>query len=497
MFIGIASQLDNSVASLSIQPYYQLLVSSTASGTEGANLYGLANGIYWLAQFAFAPIFGNIIDRLHTYKLVFIVGMGLQAAGNVLYAMCFFIQTHYQDGKSNIGWQLLIVSRAIQGMGSAVVVSGTTYITSNTTMKDRMSILGSYRTSQLLAASVGGAFAYLFIAIPEPTPESSAALEILNFYTMGGWVSVILCLSVMTMCLVRFTEIPPLIVLTKSIFEYVKECEVRMKQSVWLFVVTCCSVQFIFFFSMLSIQTQVFNLSFSAFKVVDSQQGIWKPWIALALGALPASYFWKVLSPKFGPKPEKVWTNIGIACGLATTVCLLPYWGNDGGKVGPAALMYIAFALLGMAQVWFGVNQEIVYSKQISYMTHVDEVSANYDGSFISFYLMTNALANFFGPFVVGFVWISTQFPGSTYPCGVAAGAYNNAGCYVTNYGAWIGVLLIALSVSLLVNGRLDAALVTYPAAAATTEGDNAIELTDLPMADITTSNATPSNRIV
>lgn len=460
MFIGIASQLDNSIASLSIQPYYELLQNISTGSSQAAQLYGLANGIYWLAQFCFAPLFGMVIDKIHSYKTVFIIGMTLQALGNLLYALLFVIQRRTMGGSSNIGWQLLILSRAIQGMGSAVVVSGTTYITSNTKLEDRTSILGGYRSGQLLAASVGGALAYMFVPIPEPTPDSSVPLQIFNFYTMGGWMSVLLCSYVLWKCLATFEELPPAEPVDKSIFDYVRECEARMKQSVWLFVVTCCTIQFIFFFSMLSIQTQVFNISFAAYKVVDGQTGIWKPWVAVAIGALPASIAWKYLSPYFGAKPEKVWTNIGILCGLITVVFLLPYYGPV--TVGPQACMYLGLLLIGTAQVWFGVNQEVVYSKQVSHMTHTS--ASNRDGFFISLYMMTNALANFCGPFAVGFVWVTQQAPGTDEPCSVDASSYNNSGCELSNYGAWIGVLFVALGVCLAVNTKFDSVLVTYPA---------------------------------
>jgi hypothetical protein len=124
--------------------------------------------------------------------------------------------------------------------------------------------------------------------------------------------------------------------------------------------------------------------------------------------------------------------------------------------------MYIGLALIGTAQVWFGVNQEVVYSKQVSYMTHT--ASTNRDGFFISLYMMTNALANFCGPFAVGFVWVAEQVPGQNDPCSVDASAYNNSGCQLSNYGAWIGVLFAALGVCLSVNTKFDSVLVTYPA---------------------------------
>lgn len=473
MFIGVASQLDNSIASLSIQPYYELLQNESIGSNQAAQLYGLANGIYWLAQFCFAPLFGMIIDKVHSYKTVFIIGMTLQAIGNALYALLFVIQRNTGGGGSNIGWQMLILSRTIQGMGSAVVVSGTTYITSNTKLEDRTSVLGGYRTAQLLAASIGGALAYVFVPIPEPTQNSPVVLQVFNFYTMGGWIAVLLCSYVLWKCLASFEELPHEDLDEKPIFEYVRECAERMKQSVWLFVITCCTIQFIFFFSMLSIQTQVFNLSFAAYKVVDGQKGIWKPWVAVAIGALPASILWKYLSPHFGAKPEKVWTNIGILCGLITAVFLLPYYGPV--TVGPQACMYIGLALIGTAQIWFGVNQEVVYSKQVSYMTHT--ATNNRDGFFISLYMMTNALANFCGPFVVGFVWITEQVPGSNDPCSVDASSYNNSGCQLSNYGAWIGVLFVALGICLAVNTKFDSVLVTYPATDAEAESkllDNA-----------------------
>lgn len=109
MFLGLSCTLDYCVTNLSIQPYYSIISNLS---TQASNLYGLANGSYFLAQCFFAPVFGYFVDKTRSYKSYFLIGVLMQAGGNVLYALLYLIDV--QSSNANLAWRLMIVSRVIQ-----------------------------------------------------------------------------------------------------------------------------------------------------------------------------------------------------------------------------------------------------------------------------------------------------------------------------------------------------------------------------------------------
>ena len=364
--LGLACTLDVVVTNLSIQPFYYILAygNNASIPTEAANLYGLANGIYWLAQFAGAPIFGYIVDRTKSYKTVFFVGLFLQGLGNLLYTFLYVIEQQ----TSLEAWKLLIVSRAVQGFGSAVVITGTTYITSFVKAEDRASVLGRYRYSQIVTRFVGAFLAFSFIGLPEPDYDSPYSVDLFNFYTTGAWVALCLIFVTTIACVRLFEEhgadgdsseteaenqMPEKDPVSFS--EFVDSCHQRLGPdggSVWTFVATAGAVQLILLFSVYSVVSQVFGFSVAYYKVVSTQIEIWKPWLGFGIGSMCGSYIWKIATPKLNTLyPERWWTSIGQASALAAMLLLQPF------PTPIVSFMYVGYCLVAMGLSWFAVNQ--------------------------------------------------------------------------------------------------------------------------------------------
>ena len=228
--------------------------------------------------------------------------------------------------------------------------------------------------------------------------------------------------------------------------------------SIWYFVRSSNLIQLLFSIAVFSIFSQIFGISLAVYKVVTDQNSIYKPWIPFGVGAIVATWIWKRLNPRLGHTPEKVFTNLGIIVAIIGLILLIPYLGVN--QPPPAALMYVGFTLLGICISWFNVNQEIVFSKQISWMTHVNE--SNRDGTFLSMYMMVNSFGHFLGPFLAGYAMVIQQNPQSDSICLVTTGSYENEGCELTNYGAWIGGMLAMLAIALALNLYFDFYVVDY-----------------------------------
>jgi len=78
------------------------------------------------------------------------------------------------------------------GFGSATLITGLTYITKFTTMKQRFGAVGSYRIAQTIARMIGPSIGFIFVGLPDPVKDKSVILNLFNFFTMPGWLSAVL-----------------------------------------------------------------------------------------------------------------------------------------------------------------------------------------------------------------------------------------------------------------------------------------------------------------
>jgi hypothetical protein len=105
-----------------------------------------------------------------------------------------------------------------------------------------------------------------------------------------------------------------------------------------------------------------------------------------------------------------------------------------------------------------------VYSKQLSWMTHFPDVEGNRDGTFISFYMMVNAAANFLGPFVAGYVLTIRQNPDAAAgeECIISTTSYENSGCELTGIDEWMPSMVGTVSIALTLNVLYQSKIVNY-----------------------------------
>ena len=97
-------------------------------------------------------------------------------------------------------------------------------------------------------------------------------------------------------------------------------------------------------------------------------------------------------------------------------------------------------------------------------MTHLPTMAYNLDGTFISIYLMTNAFANFLGPFIAGNVMkikLDPNAPSTDY-CYIGSTDYINDGCEVTNITDWMAFMIVMIFLSFSFNWYYSSRIINY-----------------------------------
>lgn len=389
MLCGLIAAFDFVATLMSIQPFYYLL---------GGNKtwYGLAVGIYDVGQFVAAPIFGWIADN-YGFKCIFAFGVFLTCAGNLLYALLFFIHIHHDDTAEGVrvtntpAWKVMFVARAIMGIGSAVLITGSTFIAKKTSMLDRRAALGKYRVFQTVARMVGPMVGFAFIGLPTDV-HKDAPLEnqLFNFYTVPGWIAAVLGLAGVFLVLLYFDE--------KAVADIEGEDNTHDVAlpgagcSLLGTVSMCLAARVVWGMALFSIQTNIFAFALAKFHEIHLQFEIWQPYAALGAGSVFAVQVWKRSIKKYPHRVafEKTWEVLASLM-VIVSYCFLPAKGPQPWR------MYVSFALLGMGTTLWFANNEIVFSKMLSFRRK--EVG-NRTGMFMAVYCMSGSLARFAGPFL-------------------------------------------------------------------------------------------------
>jgi len=409
MLCGLIAAFDFVATLMSIQPFYYLL---------GGNKtwYGLAVGVYDVGQFVAAPLFGWIADN-YGFKCIFAFGVFLTCVGNLLYALLFYIHINHDGGENNRvtntpAWKVMFVARAIMGIGSAVLIIGSTFIAKKTSMLDRRAALGKYRVFQTVARMVGPMVGFAFIGLPTDLHNDAPLVnQLFNFYTVPGWIAAVLGLAGVFLVLRYFDE--------KAVADVggdgrrvgaamvgaldgraldgraVRYDDVALPGggcSLWGTVSTCLVTRVVWGLALFSIQTNIFAFALAKFHEVHLQFEIWRPYAALGAGSVFAVQVWKRVIAKYPNRVafEKVW-EIGASTLIIVAYCYLPVDGPQPWR------MYTSFALLGMGTTLWYANNEIVFSKMLSFRRK--EVG-NRTGVFMAVYNMSGSLARFAGPFL-------------------------------------------------------------------------------------------------
>mmetsp|Transcript_8649 Transcript_8649/g.18983 ORF Transcript_8649/g.18983 Transcript_8649/m.18983 type:complete len:590 (-) Transcript_8649:872-2641(-) len=462
MMLGLSAALDFVMAMMSIQAFYYILKGK-------ASLYGLAVGIYDLGQVSFAPIFSSWADKTKSYRAPFAMGIFLQMVGNLIYALLFYIQKENPDNE-DLGWQLMIGARLIAGCGSAVLNLGSAYITTHTNLRDRFGALGSYRIWQSFARMVGPFVGFVFIGLPTPDLDSTGttgtAEMLFNFYTIPGWVAVFFCFITLILLAFLFkdgVEGKDMDYDVQLLHSFSLKTS-KIKPGSFLFgILVNTFVHLTFGFVNWALIFQFFGFGFAQFKVINQQTDIWKPYTALGAGSLFALYFWKFVTPKLGTRfPELIYSEIGAACIFAATFMFYEWSGI--GVTEPVALMYVGSALTGLSTTWFFTNQEISYSKQLTWS--VEEVGTSIN-RFMGLYGAIGAFARFLGPFVAGYAFAIRDTSGADMcvvsTCCLEPDNYQNATCEFDGSQVFVPILIAISFICLVLQIWYDRQLLSYP----------------------------------
>lgn len=97
-------------------------------------------------------------------------------------------------------------------------------------------------------------------------------------------------------------------------------------------------------------------------------------------------------------------------------------------------------------------------------MTHHPDMAGNRDGTFIGIYMMVNAIANFLGPLVAGYVLKIQLDPNAPTgdACTISTTEYENDGCELTGIDYWMPCMLGTVSLALAVNVYYQEHIVNY-----------------------------------
>ena len=373
MLVGLVGAFDFTASLMSIQPYYIFL-----EGPE--RLYGLTFGCYDIAQMVAVPIFARFVDRTQRFQDCFVIGIGLTVIGNLLYALLFVIQN--ATGLDNSGWVLMIIARFVMGFGSATLITGLTYITKYTTMKQRFGAVGSYRVAQTIARMFGPMVGFLFVALPDPAPTASIWLNMFNFFTMPGWFSAILGV-VCIICVRRWfrdssVPVPKSQACSNKLFVWNFQEGGILRSTSYAFCIT-------FVFSMIqwTITSNMFAFATGLFHVVEKQVSeprakrarskltlnimqvdLWKPWTGYGIGALSASRGWKYIGNHYGEKIkylEKKFAMLGAVLIVGGGLFFIRYSTYAVGSNSHPSIMWFGTCILGLGVIFFQTNMEVVY----------------------------------------------------------------------------------------------------------------------------------------
>ena len=392
MLIGFVAAFDFVATLMSIQPFYYILNGKAA-------LYGFVVGSYDLAQFCAAPLFAYLSTVLG-FKWTSILGMSLTVLGNVLYSLLLVIEDGgAQNGHLGLGWKAMILARLIMGTGSAILIVGTSYFATHTSLKGRKLALGGYRMSQTVARMAGPLVGFCFISMDDPCApnadehcsDANITTQLFNFYTMPSWLAVGVGLAVILAFVTLFKDdAVPTVHIQGHPYDFSTDASpVKPVTSVMLFAL------FIWGVGYWSLMSQVFNFSLARFKIVEQQGEIWKPYTAIGAGSLFASKVWTHLA-KNGMS-EKRFVPISLLFGLCAPMLMYKY--SDA--TPQSFQLYSACVLMGLCVTLFFANFEVIYTKVLTWQAEAVGSSVAY---FMALYNMAGAAGRFAGPVIGGLV---------------------------------------------------------------------------------------------
>ncbi|KAK4537673.1 hypothetical protein CDCA_CDCA13G3698 [Cyanidium caldarium] len=452
---GAALVFDFTATLMSIQALFYLLQAPS-------RLYGLTFAAYDITQFLFSPAYGLWADA-YGLRLPQLTGILVNQLGNILYAFTVLSKE----------WYVILIARFISGAGAAVLFTGLFYLTGTTSFEQRFALLSRYRLIQSLARFIGPFLAFAFLGMPLPTPQSSAAVRVFNFYTMPAWLTVLVTLTALVVVAWWFRDPPDWHEHRLALMdEALRQRELQLGQPVgsskyrqmsrWrqlLAVAPRGTLRTILLLqAAILLMTNIIiwatysNLYAQAvghFHLVGSQTDIWKVFAPLPVGVGVATLVRTVASTSSiqAHGPERALTASAFLALFISYMLVIPY---DSTIAAPNAWRYyVSTGFLGYTVVTVYISLEVIFSK---YMTLGERQTGPVLGLLFSLYSMVGALGRAIGQIVVGSVTHIADTVGTgalcqpsiaTSTCCLAADTFRTSTCELTSARAFYAVFAV------------------------------------------------------
>ncbi|XP_058458936.1 major facilitator superfamily domain-containing protein 8-like isoform X3 [Malaya genurostris] len=173
-FVGYLMFLAFGIVATGLWPYLKTLEPSV-SKVFLAYVFAVTP----LGQLIFSPLFGWWTNKLSSMRVPLVLLAAVFTVGSVIYALL-------GEFPSNRGY-ILLLSRALVGVGSSAVTICRAYISSATMVSERTKTISYMALAQSLGLMVGPIFQSIFAELGEEGFSFLGWFRV-NMYTISGWI---------------------------------------------------------------------------------------------------------------------------------------------------------------------------------------------------------------------------------------------------------------------------------------------------------------------
>lgn len=175
--------LGNSIIFTGVWPYLQLL-----EPTVTLNEYGFVVAADALAQMLFSPLFGYVVDKMNSVRLVSVICCIIFCIGNVLYANVAAVPRVVGSVVKARMWTMMF-ARFVVGIGTGINAAIRSYISKATYVEERTTHIALLSLFQTLGFIMGPAIQAALTPLGEEGEISKDSTFVSDMYTATGWVS--------------------------------------------------------------------------------------------------------------------------------------------------------------------------------------------------------------------------------------------------------------------------------------------------------------------
>eukprot|EP00937_MAST-01D_sp_MAST-1D-sp2_P003419 g3419.t1 len=398
--IGVSLAVDYSLVFVSI-PAYWGVVAPDALGQMG-----LIIGLYDLAQFLCAPLFGWLADA-RGLKAAFLIALCINIVGNVLYSLGIVAGGYHGPSSANgvptFGTPALLgVGRFVAGIGSGALALSAVYFTVTTSVADRLRASAAQMVPLTLARTLGPALGCFLIAItPQHLSHTDPLQQTFNFLTEAGWLCAGLAVLVLGGAAACFRE-PVGAGGERLMGAGAASAWPSADPTTWAALRDLAPLLAFYFVNVTARMAMLGAYTYLAvaqFKLVDAAGDLWRPWMGVVGGSLLGVR----LMRRLVAAGVLDWRAVAFAQ-LPFTVgamLLLQWRASDSYTAGTGDWLtfYFGTGLLNVSNVVFMPNMSALFSRQVSRLAAAGR-GAKAQGFITACYTATGALGRFVGPLI-------------------------------------------------------------------------------------------------